>query len=485
MMMQVIYWPLDLLPSCKVEGEIFAHGQKLADDFWVVFAFEREKCTSAIGKLVFVEGELNGIGNSGASSSKCLSDISLEIEIDLKTLLPIRIYSNGSLLNEPNVVLYSIPRPSLFEFYAFPEVEPIQPASILHATQKQFGSNCVRSQIGFHAIQLINLHFGVMKQSKTESIHLKLGCFKSHLLKNLAIKKNALRQIRSWSVHSVNLAFFLAIDALIGSLVALLISNHLPNLCNSLSAVYSTYFISLYKNLMNWLMGWPAGFKLNNNLNKFLGEMFLCMFSMWEVMFFSSLKVSIDSFAVATAYYSSIAGISSLLAAIQDILRFFTAHLQFMHFVASKIYKFKVFSLFNLLLLFRGMKWNDLRKRYDYANYDTDQLLIGTILFTVLAYLFPTVLVYFLAFSLTAYAIKGTNALLSVFQQLCIHFPYWQWICKFLGRKNSIPYSISFKPVKSEKGKIQFFRLISIPLSCIQILTNHISVAISDCQVQK
>jgi phosphatidylinositol glycan class Q protein len=41
-----------------------------------------------------------------------------------------------------------------------------------------------------------------------------------------------------------------------------------------------------------------------------------------------------------------------------------------------------------------GKRWNVLRQRTDSYEYDLDQLFLGTLLFTVSAFLFPTVMVY-------------------------------------------------------------------------------------------
>lgn len=50
-------------------------------------------------------------------------------------------------------------------------------------------------------------------------------------------------------------------------------------------------------------------------------------------------------------------------------------------------------------LYFLGKKWNTLRNRIDSCDYDLDQLLLGTILFTLLTFLFPTVVVYYATFA--------------------------------------------------------------------------------------
>lgn len=52
-----------------------------------------------------------------------------------------------------------------------------------------------------------------------------------------------------------------------------------------------------------------------------------------------------------------------------------------------------------LPFLFPGKKWNFLRSRVDSVEYDVDRLFIGTLLFTILLFLFPTVLLYYIVFT--------------------------------------------------------------------------------------
>lgn len=61
--------------------------------------------------------------------------------------------------------------------------------------------------------------------------------------------------------------------------------------------------------------------------------------------------------------------------------------------------------------LFRGKKNNVLRRRIDSCDYSLDQLLLGTMLFTLLAFLFPTTFVYYLLFFFT-YSVIGECLLL-------------------------------------------------------------------------
>lgn len=83
--------------------------------------------------------------------------------------------------------------------------------------------------------------------------------------------------------------------------------------------------------------------------------------------------------------------------------------------------EFKLFSVFSFSVLLRfvstdksrkvslsepiksfcfhlGKKWNVLRLRVDSINYQADQLILGTIMFTILLFLFPTVALYYSVF---------------------------------------------------------------------------------------
>jgi hypothetical protein len=53
----------------------------------------------------------------------------------------------------------------------------------------------------------------------------------------------------------------------------------------------------------------------------------------------------------------------------------------------------------NVIFWCVGKRRNVLRNRTDTWSYDIDQLLFGTVLFTLLAFLFPTALVYYVLFA--------------------------------------------------------------------------------------
>lgn len=64
-----------------------------------------------------------------------------------------------------------------------------------------------------------------------------------------------------------------------------------------------------------------------------------------------------------------------------------------------RLYQLQTAGLMSLWRLFRGKKYNPLRHRVDSAEFDQQQLLLGTLVFTVLLFLLPTVLVYYFVFT--------------------------------------------------------------------------------------
>ena len=62
--------------------------------------------------------------------------------------------------------------------------------------------------------------------------------------------------------------------------------------------------------------------------------------------------------------------------------------------------------------LFRGKKKNVLRDRVDTCDADTNQLLLGTFVFTISVFLFPTFVVYYVFFLLVRIAILVPQVLL-------------------------------------------------------------------------
>ena len=175
------------------------------------------------------------------------------------------------------------------------------------------------------------------------------------------------------------------------------------------------YGVDTLETLVGWLIGWPAGLKLNANLDRFLGNLFLWFISLWAgeshfmngcmvaraltsvLAFLSEVKVLIPSL-IRVIGLSGVLGFSVILSFMSDLLAFLLLHLFSFYSVAATLYRSQVKLLCSLGNMFRGKKWNTLRHRIDAHDYDLDQLLLGTVLFTLLFFLFPTTAVFYVVF---------------------------------------------------------------------------------------
>lgn len=106
-----------------------------------------------------------------------------------------------------------------------------------------------------------------------------------------------------------------------------------------------------------------------------------------------------------------------------DLLSILTVHIYCFYTASARIFHWQLTIIVSLFHLFRGKKHNVLRNRIDSCDYDLDQLLLGTILFTLLSFLLPTVLVFYLTFTSARMAIISLKASLDTLLACLNHFP--------------------------------------------------------------
>lgn len=121
--------------------------------------------------------------------------------------------------------------------------------------------------------------------------------------------------------------------------------------------------------------------------------------------------------------FSSFAGASMPIAMVSDFLSALTVHIYSFYLASARIYHWQLTILRSLFHLFRGKKHNVLRNRIDSCDYDLDQLLVGTILFTLLFFLLPTVIVFYLNFAIARMIIIALKAGFDTLLSCLNHFP--------------------------------------------------------------
>lgn len=210
-----------------------------------------------------------------------------------------------------------------------------------------------------------------------------------------------LRTGRKGRTIVLTLSFLLlySMDFIIGT-VLLLVFIREPSIKHHLAHVLSLYtrtILEWSKEYLIWLMGVPWGIKLNTPLSQFLGTRYLYILDLWKLFYSEFISLYLSVFINLLLFLLPF-GVTLSITALHDFLKFLNLCLICFFIISNRIFTLQVSALKSFGRLFMGKKWNILRKRVDSCHYDITQLLVGTIIFTILLFLLPTVAMYMLAF---------------------------------------------------------------------------------------
>jgi phosphatidylinositol glycan class Q protein len=240
-------------------------------------------------------------------------------------------------------------------------------------------------------------------------------------------------------IRFYNSLWLVANDVIIGIALGSYIIDNANWVAFQINSVLTGWTVEGLQRTISWLMDWPAGLKLNNELAAFLGDLFLWVIENWAGMHFLLLDLlfSLANYGAAcianlqpylphiiyVVGCSSFAGASMPIALFSDLVSILTVHIYSFYVASARIFNWQLTIIISLFHLFRGKKRNVLRHRIDSCDYDLDQLLLGTILFTVLFFLLPTVIVFYLTFASARMLIISLKAALDTCLAFLNHFP--------------------------------------------------------------
>ncbi|CAG8980178.1 hypothetical protein HYALB_00007418 [Hymenoscyphus albidus] len=243
-------------------------------------------------------------------------------------------------------------------------------------------------------------------------------------------------------IRFYNSLWLVANDVIIGIALGSYIIDNSVWVAEFIGEILDLYSVAALRRTITWLMDWPAGLKLNNELAAFLGDLFL-----WVIDHWSSLVTALQPFLPHLIWFigfSSFAGASMPIAVFSDLLSILTLHIYSFYVASARIFNWQYTILLSLFQLFRGKKHNVLRKRIDSCDYDLDQLLLGTILFTLLFFLLPTVVVFYLTFACSRMAIISLKAILDTLLACLNHFPLFALMLRIKDSRR-LPGGIRFE----------------------------------------
>ncbi|KAJ5989398.1 hypothetical protein N7481_004608 [Penicillium waksmanii] len=270
-------------------------------------------------------------------------------------------------------------------------------------------------------------------------------------------------------IRFYNSLWLVANDVIIGIALGSYIIDNANWVASQINIILTGWTVEGLQRTISWLMDWPAGLKLNNELAAFLGDLFL-----WVIENWAACIANLQPYLPAVIYIvgcSSFAGASMPIALFSDLLSILTVHIYSFYIASARIFNWQLTIIISLFHLFRGKKRNVLRNRIDSCDYDLDQLLLGTILFTVLFFLLPTVIVFYLTFASARMLIISMKAAFDTCLAFLNHFPLFALMLRVKDSQR-LPGGIRFE-LKDELDKqatdpdssaVSYIHIESIPL---------------------
>ena len=243
-------------------------------------------------------------------------------------------------------------------------------------------------------------------------------------------------------IRFYNSLWLVANDVIIGIALGSYIIDNANWVASQINTILTGWTVEGLQRTISWLMDWPAGLKLNNELAAFLGDLFL-----WVIENWAACIANLQPYLPHVIYVigcSSFAGASMPIALFSDLLSILTIHIYSFYIASARIFNWQLTIIISLFHLFRGKKRNVLRNRIDSCDYDLDQLLLGTILFTVLFFLLPTVIVFYLTFASARMLIISLKAALDTYLAFLNHFPLFALMLRVKDSRR-LPGGIRFE----------------------------------------
>ncbi|KAG2231861.1 hypothetical protein INT48_006053 [Thamnidium elegans] len=231
---------------------------------------------------------------------------------------------------------------------------------------------------------------------------------------------------QNWANTAKTRAYYISMwlvanDIIIGLAIGSFLMANNAAMADRLHRILHKYTVESLHSMMLWFLESPAGLKLNHELGSFLSELFLWLIRLWTLC-----TQTIEPYTphiIHAIGISGVFGVTMIISLSSDFLAFMTLHVYCFYMVAARIFNWQLVILNSLFNLFRGKKRNILRNRIDSCDYDLDQLLLGTSLFTLLMFLFPTVVIYYLTFALGRVGVIFLQAVMETILAFFNHFP--------------------------------------------------------------
>ncbi|XP_077294048.1 phosphatidylinositol glycan anchor biosynthesis class Q [Arctopsyche grandis] len=478
---------------------------QITDSLWGIFIIDDKLCrfqqryvNSDIGYVEITEKHvLNGNIIADGAKSLSISDVRnnnyVSIQIENRKIFVSQLIINSKQLNLETEV-----RQNIFLFYNHKEFLKSEDLLTLEAKEIDRSIN-VKSNINQFLIlkNLISPNFADSDKDKFDrkintttnscliifnmvmyfTNHSKLFLHIINMTKCVNAIGLSIWRKRKISVETGNFLLAFMLDLIFGIVILHWINQHLPDLENNFFIIVED-IISYLKTLLSWLMGSPAGFKLNRTFNNMLGKFFLSNIDLW----WKFLEISRDvlKFSLQTFKYMGTFGITFQAAILADLLSFASLHIYCIYIYAARLYNVQISGIIALWRLFLGKKYNPLRGGVDTCHYNHHQLFIGTLGFTMMLFLLPTTIMYYVVFTTFRVIIIILTEILMKTQVNILSLPIYSMILWIL-RSTKISGNVHITVIQDMTVKSNFVVLL-VQLKTVSL--SHILKSSKTIQLQ-
>ncbi|TFY53933.1 hypothetical protein EVJ58_g9161 [Rhodofomes roseus] len=260
-------------------------------------------------------------------------------------------------------------------------------------------------------------------------------------------------------VKFYNCIWLMLNDMIIGVAFGSFLCENYLVLGNLLDSFTQIYLVESMQRALIWLNSWPAGLKLNTELSQFYCHSLLAAITIW-----GRVLRNVGPYYPALLWMVGAAGccgMTMIVSLLSDIISLLTVHVYVCYVLSATVFRQVLGLAGSLWNLFRGKRFNVLRNRLDSWDYDIDQLLLGTILFTLVAFLSPTVLTYYALFATTHLAGIMLHGLLDTISALLNHFPLFALMLRIKDPMR-LPGHIVFRRLPSGSLVLEAARLAHV-----------------------
>jgi hypothetical protein len=272
-----------------------------------------------------------------------------------------------------------------------------------------------------------------LRIARLERILLLAAAFLSHSNSHphSASAEHSIYTRRRQFITIVRYLLFTIIDMLAGAVAAYVVYTHASEIVVFVGMCMQTFEKQWVVETVKFIDREPFGIKFNHLVTKNVTKLVMFVLTQFRLLIVRHLNNASNNLTmIALVRLLScvgcvFGGLTSCIELMIDVIRCLSLPITLIHRLTSFSHILQLNLMNSFWKLFQGKKINVLRHhRVDSCDYDRVRLLLGTIVFVIMLFVYPSFAVYFLLFAVLQLAVVCLQAVLWMVTILLQEFPY-------------------------------------------------------------